>query len=422
MKLTVFRSLALSGVALGAASFAQTALAAASPEAEINALVDASQSPAGAIAQARQQSQAGDLLGAAATLESALLQNPDAHDVRLSYVATLCRLDDNQAARLELAKLNGQTLAPSDWENVAQSCGNVQKPDAPTAGSSDGVNGEVSAGLLYESDSFGALGVQFDIPAVAAIRADGLALVSAVKLNGRTASGSGFLYGGLSARTKNDVSGPRSEYQIGEIAFGYGQQSGRGGLAFGAVVRHGRINGSPFVTEFGAQSEHSFGTGEHGRIIVRGEVLRQDYNGSTALFSRDGERFDLSLAWESRPTEDKVITVGFGLEHKSAKTKTEGYSGARLFAGARLPISSNGTYANLSSTYRYSNYKNPLIGAGKIDNRLFNRIAIGTPIGTSGMNIEGAVSHTARGYNNAINLNNYDSFGAELRLIWKFGK
>ena len=228
------------------------------------------------------------------------------------------------------------------------------------------------------------------------------------------------MYGGLAVRSKNDLSGPTSDYQIGEVNFGYGHQSGQGGMSFGAVVRHGRINGQGFVTEFGVQSEHSFGSGDHSRIIVRGEVLRQDYNGSTAFFSRDGERYDLSVALESRPTEDKVITIGLGLEHKNAKTRTEGYSGARLFAGARLPLGDNGTYANLSSTYRYSNYKDPLIGAGKVDNRLFNRVAIGMPIG-GGMNIEGAVSHTLRGYNKAINLNNYSSFGAELRLIWKFG-
>src|SRR5262245_2940264 len=70
--------------------------------AQLVATVPDNDDPAAVIGKARQQASAGDLLGAAATLEGALLAHPNAQDVRAVHAAILCRLDDRQGAALDL--------------------------------------------------------------------------------------------------------------------------------------------------------------------------------------------------------------------------------------------------------------------------------------------------------------------------------
>ena len=131
------RAALLTGAAVGAPAFAQT-------EQDIEALVAESQSPTDAVATARQQTSAGDLTGAASTLERALLEDPNANDARLLYAATLCRLGDPQGARIEIGKLNRQDVTPAMFSEANEACGGALNRPAPAEnGSSSGVSGEV---------------------------------------------------------------------------------------------------------------------------------------------------------------------------------------------------------------------------------------------------------------------------------------
>ena len=378
-----------------------------------------SSTSAGALALAREQAASGDLTGAAATLERALLLDRQANNVRLAYAALLCRLDDPQGARLELTKLDGQPDDDAGWAGVQAACGNVARPKGADAAGGDGVVGEIAAGVAYDSDSLNALSPAF---AAAAPTRSGLAFIGAARLDSRSAMGTGFVYSGLRALTKNSFSGPSQDYQLFDARIGYGAQSGGTDWSMGLAARHGRLGGRAFVTEAGLQTEIGFSSGAASRIAVRGEAVRQDYQDDTAFVRRSGWRYDLAANWTLKLHDDGVMTLGAGIEHKDAPTRNLGYTGGRLFFGIHLPVGADGMYFDGSSTLRYWDYHNVALTTDRREWRGFSRVALGLPVGPKGLAVEAAVSHSARAYNAASLLKDYSSFGAELRLVYRFGQ
>jgi len=388
------------------------------PGADIDQLIDASASPDGAVTLARSQAGAGDLTGAATTLERALLDAPPQRVVaaRLYYITILCRLDDHERATIEIARLRGLKISDAAWSEAQTACGSIQLP--ASHGSSDGVSGEVAMGLAYDSNSYGALLTQFDL-GLPAIRDDGFAFIASAQLDGRSTTGSGFVYGGLSALSKDSVSGPSLDYQLATLRLGYGQQLGKFELSAGPVGRYARINGDSFFGEYGGQAEIAF-PGRGSRVALRGEIVHQDYAGSTIAFSRDGTRFDLALEYQGQPRAGLNWVVGAGFEDKTASTTQLGYTGGRAYAAVRVPIDTRGSYAGLSTTIRHLAYRADLLGTHQIETRYFARAAIGTPI-CDHLDVEAALSYTRRDYNRASHLLDYDNVGGELRLVWHFG-
>lgn len=112
-----------------------TELAPDSPEAleELAVLdveVSASTTEAGALDLARRKIAVNDLSGAATVLERYLIQNEEAIMARAEYAITLCRLDDMQAAQLEMLKLS-YLAVPADWQQrVTGACGPLAPPAA----------------------------------------------------------------------------------------------------------------------------------------------------------------------------------------------------------------------------------------------------------------------------------------------------
>ena len=410
--------IAASGAAImalaGTPAWAQEA-----PGADIDRLIDASSNPDGAVTLARSQAGEGDLTGAAATLERALLDAPPQRVVaaRLYYITILCRLDDHERARIEIARLGGLKISDSALSEAQAACGSIHLPTGG-AHSADGVSGEVAMGIAYDSDSYGALLTQFDL-GLPAVRDDGFAFIASARIDGRSTTGSGFLYGGLSALTKDSISGPSLDYQLATLRFGYGQQVGKVELSAGPVGRYARINGNSFLGEYGGQAEIAF-PGEGSRVALHGEIVHQDYAGSTIAFSRDGTRFDLALDYQGQPSAGLNWITGAAFEDKTARTTQLGYTGGRAYAAVRLPIDRRGSYAGLSTTIRHLAYRADLLGRHQIETRYFARAAIGTPICDT-LDVEAAVSYTRRDYNQTSHLLDYDNVGGELRLVWHFG-
>ena len=377
------------------------------------------QSAAAALQSARDGALAGDLTGAAATLERALIADPQANSVRMAYIALLCRLDDAQGARLELAKLDGQPGDDIGFAKVQEACGAVPRPKGPVAASGNGITGEIGAGIAYDSDSLNALATPL---AAAAPTGDGLGFVGSFRADGRTAVGGGFVYGGVRGVTRNSLSGPRQNYQMVDGRLGFGGQSGGTDFSLGGAVRYGRIADQSFVTEVGPQAEIGFASGGSSRIALRGEAVRQNYRGDTVGNIRTGWRYDLGLSWTLRLKDDGIMVLGGAVELKDAGTRQLGYTGGRLFFGIHLPISRGGAYFDGSSTLRYWDYRNVAGVTDRREWRGFNRAAIGVPVGAPGLAIEAAVSHSARDYNGATLLKDYSSFGGELRLVYRLGQ
>ncbi len=385
--------------------------------ADLDALIDASATPEGALATAHRQADAGDLSGAAATLERSLISG-GTRDLRLFYVAVLCRLDDRQRAAIELAQVKDGGADPG----VRAACGGLEPSHAVDRGRHDGVHGQVSAGMAYDSDASGALAVEFDIPGVTAVREDGFAFTGAAALHGRaTVEGTSFIYADLAAQTHDSVSGPAFDYQVGTATLGVGERSGRVEGTIGGVFTHARVNGDPYLTAFGGEVQVSIVTGPDTRLTLHGQVVSEDYP-TTLLLSRDGVRYDASLEFQGGRQDSLSYLIGAAYERKQADTNYLAYTGLRGFAAVRLPIGGSGAYGALQGTVRYLDYYDDPLTPNRIETRWFGRAALGVPLGASGLVLEGAGSYTVRDYNAASGLRDYRSVGGEIRLIFKFGK
>lgn len=99
----------------------------ADPVAELDALSKASAQAGPGVALARRQIGDGDLMGAVATLERVLMAHADADDALLLHASLLCRLDDRDGAKAELAELD-RPVANQAWSEVMAACGAVPRP------------------------------------------------------------------------------------------------------------------------------------------------------------------------------------------------------------------------------------------------------------------------------------------------------
>lgn len=412
-----------------AIGFAFPAVAQQDSEQAIDALIDES-SPAHALATARAQTGAGDLLGAAATLERALLADPNANDARLMYAATLCRLGDPQGARIEIAKLNRQDFGDAAWAETESACGgDLARPTPPPDQAGERLSGEAYAGLAYDSDARGAIALQIDYGGTPINRDDGLSMIAGVRLGMRSPSyaSRGGLYGSLAVSTKHDLSGPNLNYQLGEVRAGLGREHGNFGFGVGAVARHIRLSGNPYVTEIGGQGELLFGNPDKHRLRLRAEAVDQSYQQGYPGSDADGMRYDLSAALETRLAGKGWASVGLGGEIKDADRRDLGYRGGRLFGVVQLPVGEHGQYVNLSGTLRRIDFRNNPPFADRRDTRAFARAAYGVPL-IRQLILEGAASYTLRSsklrsttpYPLFGDLATYRSVGGEARLVWKF--
>jgi hypothetical protein len=431
-KLRLFRASA-TALAVGAVWSVPAVHAQEADEAAVDALIDGSASPDKAIATARIQAQSGDLTGASATLERALLADQNANDVRIFYASLLCQLDDPQGARVELTKLERQKFDEQGWSEMNAACGGAMaRPEAPAQGDATGLSGEVFAGVAYDSNTLGALAVQLDIPGFATPKQDGFALISGVRIaaKGKGYFDGGDVYGSFSARAKESIDGPKQRYATLEARLGYGRQSEKADFAVGGVVRHARLFGNSYVTEFGGQAEVGLAHKGTSRIALRGEAVYQDYANLGPGAAAQGWRFDLSAAYEKRLGEDSFFVIGIAGEAKEGKVKDSGYVGGRIFASYRAAVGTKGQYFNLSSTLRHIDFKDNPPVLDRKDTRLFARAAYGLPIGETKTALEFGVSYTSRSISNRatvtpkpallIGVADYHSFGAELRLVAKF--
>jgi hypothetical protein len=395
----------------------------------IEALVAESSSPAAALAAARAQTENGDLPGAAATLERVLLDDPNAHDARVMYAATLCRLGDLQAARIEIGKLDRHDIGGPAWADAEQACGGAfRHPLPPESATREGLSGEVYAGFAYEGDAAGATALQTDFGFGSIKREDGLAVIAGTALNWRSAgyAAGGGVYGGLGAISKHDIAGPDQDYDIGQVRFGYGRMGDGNGFAIAALLGHTRLSGDPYVTEYGGQAELIFGSADSRRIRVRAEGVGQDYRKGFPGNSGDGMRFDLLGALESRLGARSYLTVGLAGELKTAAEKSLAYRGGRLFGAVQIGLAHR-QYIDLSSTLRYIDFRDDSPRADRKDFRAFGRAAYGIPLNSSGLFVEGAVSYALRKVSlssttggSVPDFKTYHSPGAELRFLWKF--
>lgn len=84
---------------------ATPAMAQIDPLDELDSLSRATADPVSGLALANRQADRGDLIGALATTERIIALHPESDEALLVHAGLLCRLDDLDGARAELAEL-----------------------------------------------------------------------------------------------------------------------------------------------------------------------------------------------------------------------------------------------------------------------------------------------------------------------------
>ena len=242
-------------------------------------------------------------------------------------------------------------------------------------------------------------------------------ITGSARLSGRRGSDAAHAYLDARFQTRNSLSGPQSDFQFGELAVGFGSFRGDARLSAGGVIRRGWLNDVHFVKEYGGEAEVGFRAGVNGRAAIRGEVVKQEFadNDST------GFHYDLAASYEGRSASRLAWFVGAGVELKDARLTTARYFAWRMSGALEMPLGDKGVYARISSSLRFVDFKTDAASLPRKDTRLFNRLAIGAPLGIDGLYLEGAGTYAYRDYNVASQLRDYRSFGGDLRLIWHFG-
>jgi len=175
-------------------------------------------------------------------------------------------------------------------------------------------------------------------------------------------------------------------------------------------------------------------------LSLRAEAVSQEYEepGIDALSvilggDRDGNRYSAGVSVSHRITSRTTFDASLGYEIKSAGYGPFGYEGPRLGLSLDQRFD-KGVYVFATGSARWIEYDEAdalfLGGATREDVRTFARLSLGAPLsaftarGATGdiretVVVEGAMNYSSRGSSSP--LADFDGWGAELRLIWRFG-
>ena len=388
---------------------------------------------------ARRAADAGDLNSAAGALERVLIADPNRHGARLFYAAILYRLDDLQGARDQLALLDGVTLTPLQRAEADRYRARIERSRSPTR-----ISGSLSAALTYEDDAAGALTTQFDslLPAPAS-EGGGAAVFTARLTAAHDLGAAGYsvfgTIGGYDRSTFDDIDG---DVRRGDLEAGLSYVGRQNSWNIGAVARALDVLGDPYMREVGVKAQARWRTSPLTTFSVSGEAVSQTFDepgvDAVALIiggDRDGWRYDVNVGVTHRLSPRSSVGVSAGWQDKQADYEPFGYSGPGV--QARYDTATRrGQYLAISGGMQWLEYDAPdpvFIGFGapaREDVRSWARVAVGAPIsaftavGATGdwrqdVGIEGALTYGAR--DSLAPLADYDSWGAELRLTWRFG-
>ena len=389
------------------------------------------------LAYAREQAALGNLGLAASTLERILILEPNRHSARLFHAVVLYRLGDLQGAKDELRRLEAVQLTPLQRAEAESYSRRIEQNSATRS-----LSGSLNAGVAWENDAAGAYFTAFEL--IGAPPADeGLASEVSLVLEGRADLGTGQVwevYGTGLLYDHSARSGAAIDFQRGGLEVGLGRNTRLTRSRLGAVLRHVRLMGEPQLTEAGVRAETRWRMTNATTLRLRGEAVSQDYDepGIDALSGvlggdRDGARYSAGIGVSHRFTSRTTFDASLDYEIKSAGYEPFGYAGPRLGLSLDQRFD-KGVYLFASGSARWIEYDEPdavfLGGATRDDVRTNARLALGAPLsaftarGATGdvrenVTLEGAVNYNSR--ESSPPLADFDGWGAELRLIWRFG-
>ncbi len=389
------------------------------------------------LAYAREQARLGNLALAASSLERILIIEPNRHSVRLFHAVVLYRLGDLQGARDQLRRLEAVQLTPLQRAEAQSYTRRIDQSRAPQS-----FSGSLSAGVAYEDDAAGAYFTAFDLIGAPAPE-EGVSSEVSLILEGRADIGTSQVwevYGTGLLYDHSAQSGAAIDFQRAGLELGLVRTTRLSKSRLGAVLRHVRLMGEPQLTEAGVRGDTRWRVTNATTLSLRGEAVSQDYDepGIDALAGilggdRDGSRYSAGVGVSHRFTSRTTFDANLDYEAKSAGYGPFGYAGPRLGLSLDQRFD-KGVYLIASGSVRWIEYDEAdaifLGGATRDDVRTHARLALGAPLsaftarGATGdvrenVTLEGALNYSNR--DSSPPLGDFDGWGAELRLNWRFG-
>jgi len=390
------------------------------------------------IAYAEAEADAGHLLPAAAALERVLMKNPDAQSVRLLYAVVLYRLDDLQGARLQLRMVDATRLNDLQRAELGKYRRLVNGASSDTH-----FSGRLSAGLAYDSDATGSLVTLFDYLPIQHKSGDSMVYSGDLAFSSKVGdAGDLAVYGAAHGYSKTFIQGPRANFQHLDAEAGLSGEGLKHSWRLGAFAHRYILFDSPYLTEYGLHGEASWRPNTSTIVTASLELAKQDFREPAidpfAWFiggTHDGWRGDAQAGITYRLDARSTLGAVASYEYKLASYGPFSYTAPGLEANYHRLLGL-GAYLDVAGDVRWFDYRKVdwffLFPATKkrSDTDLYLRAAIGVPLsafapgGATGdalenIVLEGSVNYTSR--NTIQPLDDYDSTGAMLRLVWHFG-
>ena len=380
------------------------------------------------LAYARQQAEAGELLGATAALERMLYSNPDWDSARLFYAALLLRLDDRQGAQRELRLLEGRPLPAEQRAEVASLSAQLSGERASAVDEVAGWSGQLSVSARYDDNAGGVFG---DVLFGSADQPDESVVLRAQVRHDRPVGNgvTGFAKANMALRRHEDVS--EADYSVYSAAIG-----ARGGEAWTWSVEAGAdfvdISSESFLDQFGLRGRVGRRLGERATLSLQAGWHDQDFNSIAADPSgskRTGDLVDIGPELDLRPTNTTRLVVSALYQDKSARSDGVAYDGLRLNGMGRWQFSPD-AYVSASGTLRELDYKEDSVFLFPADNRADDILRLRAALGVRGsallgnvpgmddITFEVALNHLERDSN--IPGSGFDTTGGEFRLVFDF--
>ncbi|MEM9234265.1 MAG: porin family protein [Pseudomonadota bacterium] len=372
---------------------------------------------------AQQRREAGDLLAAAATLERLLMNEPNWDQARLLYASVLYQLGDYQAAKREADLLEGRDLSDDALIELERFRDASIKKTGRTR-----VTGRVSLGLGYDENAGSQL-AEDGLPEI--VDQFSMVLRGRAKLEHDLSSTSeltAFVEG--DAYYKQFEDSDFSEFLIANLRAGLTGETPLFDWRSNLSARTVRIGGDGYLEEIGGQVRFSRDFTPKSRGVLSLAYHGQDYSsifgGGDNSSERDGDRFDVSASLFHSFTPKYRASFGLSYRDKTVDLATAEEFFAYQFIGVNTGFRvfwPEGSYLDTAAIYRDYDYSGE-----RADEFLYLRGAYGLPLScffgdrakafTESLLVETAISYSDRTSNQAPF--DFDSFGAEARLIYRF--
>lgn len=372
---------------------------------------------------AQQRREAGDLLAAAATLERLLINEPNWDQARLLYAGVLYQLGDFQAAKREADLLEGRDLSDDALAEVERYRSASSKKVERTR-----LTGRISLGLGYDENAGSQL-AEDGVPEI--VDQFSMVLRGRAKLErdlSETTELKAFVEG--DAYYKQFEDDEFEEFLIASARAGLTGETKLFDWRSNLSARTVQIGGDGYLEEIGGQMRFTRDITPKSRGVLSLSYHGQEYSnifgdGDNSA-DRDGDRFDVSASLFHSFSPKYRASVGLSYRDKTVDLAAAEEFFAYDFIGGSAGFKvfwPTGMYVDTAAIYRDYDYKGE-----RSDEFVYLRGAYGLPLScffgdraksfTEPFLVETAISYSDRASNQ--DAFNFDSVGAEARLIYRF--